>query len=96
MKLLTAFNYKKSHLLILLLFSLLLFHKQALIAQDQVQIIPQPSSISYGNGSYELGDKVNIQASEDLENEVQFLSALLEKGFTKTPKLSKKKKGIVR
>jgi len=95
MKLLTDFNYKKSHLAIFLLFSLSLLYTHALVAQDQVQIIPQPSSISYGNGSFELGDKVKIHASEDLENEVQFLSALLEKGFCKTPKLSKKKKGIV-
>lgn len=63
-------------------------------AQKQVQIIPQPTSVTYGKGAFKLSDKVTITAADGLENEVQFLSALLKKGFAKTPIVVNKKNGI--
>ncbi|MCM4156019.1 beta-N-acetylhexosaminidase [Gramella sp. AN32] len=94
MKLLSNSRYKKMRLA-LLIFSFVIMNAHFILAQEKVQIIPQPSSIGYGNGTFVLKDKVTINASEGLQNEVQFLSALLQKGFSKTPKLVKKGIGIL-
>lgn len=63
---------------ILLIFTLSI---NSVFANETVQIIPEPNKIEYGQGVFSLRAGVTITAGDNLHNEANLLSEVLEKGF---------------
>ncbi|TBW28633.1 beta-N-acetylhexosaminidase [Gramella sp. KN1008] len=81
---------KFSHFIILII----AVNFNSAFAQENVQIIPQPSQIEYGQGSFSLEKGVNIIAPQALENEAEFLADILGKGLGIKPEILPEGKGI--
>ncbi|CAZ97490.1 beta-N-acetylhexosaminidase [Zobellia galactanivorans] len=63
-------------------------------AREEVTIIPQPTSVAYGEGSFQLKGKISIISAENLENEASYLAKVLQTGFGQSPRIKSKGKGI--
>ena len=75
--------------------ALLLLFTTAVHSKEGVHIIPQPTQVERGSGSYSLEEDVQIIANSSVENEASFLASILEKGFGKKPVIKTKGAGIV-
>lgn len=93
MKLIMNYEHKMKHINLIVI-SFIVLSVNLAFATEVVQIIPQPESIEYGKGIFLLDEDVQIQALNDLQNEAQFLAEILGKGFSETPEIVKKGKGI--
>lgn len=76
---------------IFFIFSLII---NPVFAIETVQIIPQPNKIEYGKGKFSLNNGINIIASENLQNEAQFLAEILDKGLSTKPEILTDGEGI--
>jgi hexosaminidase len=81
-------NDKRNSLKLTLAAFIFLLNINFSFAVQRVQIIPQPQEITYGKGVFLLDKSVKIMASSGLENEVDFLSDIVEKGFSKATQLT--------
>ena len=73
-------------LLSLFIVILAVFNSTYCLADGKVQIIPQPTSLSYAEGELVLNQQVRIQAPFELQSELEFLQSLLQTGFSRGPK----------
>ncbi len=62
-------------------------------AAEGAPIIPRPTSLEYGKGTFELKADITIIAPDNMM-EAHYLARLLEKGFGKKPKINATGKGI--
>lgn len=63
-------------------------------AQNELTIIPQPSTIDYGTGTVKLNKDLAIIAGDELRNEASFLAGILKKGFGKKPAIKTNGEGF--